>query len=144
MGDAQATDATIQPCTGGQMNVADPVSGHCYMQFASQLEWLDARIACAALGPRTHLVTITSAGEQTLVAPLITGADTWIGLDDNQTEGTFVWTTSEPLGYTHWAAGEPNNGAGAGPENCAILRGGSAEWDDRDCTLPYSYICERE
>ena len=28
------------------------------------------------------------------------------------TEGTFVWVSGEPLGFTNWAAGEPNNNNG--------------------------------
>jgi len=34
----------------------------------------------------------------------------WTGLTDEAEEGTFVWTTGEPLTYQNWEAGEPNDG----------------------------------
>ena len=32
----------------------------------------------------------------------------WIGLSDEVSEGTFVWTTGEALTFTSWATGEPS------------------------------------
>jgi len=36
----------------------------------------------------------------------------WIGLNDAATEGSFVWTTGEPVVFTNWKSGEPNNFGG--------------------------------
>ncbi len=33
----------------------------------------------------------------------------WIGLNDLDTEGTFVWEDNTPLGFTSWKPGDPNN-----------------------------------
>ena len=42
-----------------------------------------------------------------------------IGLSDAASEGTFTWSTGEPLAYTNWHAGEPNNPGGN--ENNTLL-----------------------
>lgn len=91
------------------------------------------------------LVSIVSAAENLFVnRTLRSGADTWIGLTDregvasgaqesqsagspnNQTFG-WAWTSGEPLGYTNWAPGEPNN-AGAG-EDAGQMRSDGL-WND--------------
>lgn len=32
-----------------------------------------------------------------------------IGLDDIETEGTFVWSTGEPTSFQNWTLNEPDN-----------------------------------
>lgn len=58
-----------------------------------------------------HLVTIGSAAEQDfLVSSFSIGyPGAWIGLTDAAQEGSFQWVTGEPLSYTAWNTGEPNN-----------------------------------
>jgi hypothetical protein len=36
----------------------------------------------------------------------------WIGLNDVGTEGTFRWSSGEPVTFTYWATGEPDNALG--------------------------------
>ena len=33
----------------------------------------------------------------------------WIGLQDFDGTGNFTWTTEEPVTFTNWGGGEPNN-----------------------------------
>jgi Lectin C-type domain len=145
--DAQLPDAAPPPpaCTGGDANSLDPVTGHCYLAFTvTQRTWIDARMACAALGPRTQLVTLNSQAENDRVNTLLGANESWIGFDDSMVEGNFVWVTGEATLYTNWAPGEPNNGGSSG-EDCALTNraGQLGRWDDRDCRDDYAFVCER-
>jgi len=65
--------------------------------------------------------------------------DWWIGLNDLETEGTFKWVSGEPITYTRWATGEPNN---LNNEDCAQLYP-DGTWNDKACSSPwYRYLCE--
>jgi hypothetical protein len=72
--------------------------------------------------------------------------DWWIGLEDRETEGTYVWSDGTPLGsYTNWNPGQPDNGGEVSDnEDCAELNepvGG--RWNDLGCEMDYlSFICE--
>ena len=58
--------------------------------------------------------------------PCITGYGFFIGLNDRDDEGNYVWSNGEPLcpgSYTNWAPGEPNNNDNLDPDgqDCAQL-----------------------
>ena len=84
---------------------------------AGGLSWSAARAAAEARvfqGIAGRLVTIGSAAENAFVAGLGNGAElrAWIGMldpDGSDDISTFSWITGEPVGYTNWDAGEPNN-----------------------------------
>ena len=38
-----------------------------------------------------------------------TGVRRWIGYNDAETEGTFVWDNGETPGFENWAAGQPED-----------------------------------
>jgi hypothetical protein len=129
-------DTGVPPTDGG---VACPEAGsktymgHCYFPISSRT-FDGARSACAAAG--AHLVTITSAGEQTLVNTVGTG-ERWIGLARFSGSTSFRWVTMEAMTYTNWAAGEPN-----GSGYCARLR--TDGWADISCSQYFPAVCERE
>jgi hypothetical protein len=48
-------------------------------------------------------------------------------------EGTFVWGTGEPLSYTNWATGEPNDDPAFNGEDYAIINppnNPAGSWND--------------
>jgi hypothetical protein len=62
-------------------------------------------------------VTINDAAEQTWVFATFGsygGVDRslWIGLTDAGHEGTFTWVSGEPVTYTNWLPGQPDNAYG--------------------------------
>ena len=55
--------------------------------------------------------------------------ESWIGINDKDQEGTFVYSSDKtPLSITNWAAGEPNNGNQG--EHCAVIRTHDGTWVD--------------
>jgi hypothetical protein len=153
--DARVPDAAQPPppdarpaCIEGDAQSEDPDTGACYMLFTTLVTWEQARLACAELGPTTHLITVTSAEEHALMVALAGVREVWMGATDAAVEGTFSWVTGEPFGFVGWAIGEPNDSdVNAGGEDCAILinigdvRPGT--WDDRACAKVFGYLCER-
>lgn len=78
-----------------------------------------------------HLVTIGNATENTFVQSLMLSFG-WLGLTDQVTEGQFKWVTGEPLSYTNWAGGEPNNLLN---EDCVQMQLLSGKWQDVSCLV---------
>ncbi len=136
---------------------------HFYELTAVRMNWDVAESFAQSVGG--HLVSITSAAEQAfIVANFLVGANdrlpVWLGINDVATEGTFVWTTGEPVTYTNWDNNEPNN---LGDEDYGVINwnhaAGAGEtkgsWNDNHVngtvspggqfdpiTLPYFAIVE--
>jgi Lectin C-type domain/PEP-CTERM motif len=95
--------------------IVNPNNGHTYYLLSSDT-WTASQAAAVSLGG--NLVTINDAAEQTWVFGTFAGFGggtnrfLWIGLNDVAAEGTFVWVSGEPLGFTNWVPGEPNNNMG--------------------------------
>jgi len=116
--------------------VAESADGHVYGLVIRTINWRVARDEAAAMtykGTTGHLVTFSSAVEQQFVLDQLVASypvnkvnDIWIGFDDFANEGQFRWVTGEPVTFTGWAPGEPNN---AGDEDVTELyRDG--KWND--------------
>lgn len=143
-------DASVDaaPCTGGDAAMRSP-TGACFFLFNQQVTYVDAQAGCAASG--AHLAILRNA-QDAQVAQTLVGANTaFLGLTDQILEGTFVWSDGSSLIYTDWYAGEPNDGGGVYPEDCAVISGArTGQWDDRPCEPItdvggglYSYLCQR-
>jgi hypothetical protein len=94
------------------------------------MTWTSAKVACENMGG--HLVTMNTAAENTFVFQ--TWPSGWIGFTDEAVEGTFRWVTNEPVTYTNWNPGEPNNSSN---EDYTQFVGGG-KWNDlANSALPY-------
>ena len=142
-GDAPDGSTTGAPdarsCMGGA-HVTD-ANGSCFVFFLGPKAQAGAAADCAAIGG--HLAAITSAETNALVTTILSNKNTFIGATDAVTEGAFVWHDANPLTYTNWRTGEPNNGGGSAQEQCAIILGAeNGKWDDRPCGNSYAYLCQ--
>jgi hypothetical protein len=87
---------------------SDPASGQTYLRSEEPLSVYDAELLARALGGT--LVTIGSAEEETFLLENFGASEAyWIGLEFPRER----WATGEAVGFTHWAASEPNEGPGA-------------------------------
>lgn len=148
--DASATDAPAdaRACAGGDARMTAP-DGSCVVYFAQPRTHAAASAACAQLAAR--LLIIRDAGTDAVARTLVGAEAAYIGLTDDAVEGTFRWVDGSALGYTNFAAGEPNDGAGNFAEDCALVAGPrGGQWDDRPCApdavagVPgeYPYLCQ--
>lgn len=129
---------------------------------AQLLSWLNMDTAqeaeeyCESLGG--HLATITSAEEDAFVYQYMrenfSYESAYFGLTDAGHEGEWMWVTGEPVSYTNWENGEPNNGienTDQYPENYGLYYYdfSNGKWNDGDFGV-YTYrggtafICEWE
>ncbi len=83
---------------------------HFYKYFNEKLPWKAAKAKCESLGG--NLVVIDSADENKFVADIIAAAtedESWIGITDEAQEGTWLTVTGQPLAFTNWLQGQPDN-----------------------------------
>lgn len=102
---------------------ANPV----YYLTPTQMTWTQAEAYAQSQGG--HLVTINNAAEQALLVSQFGGnVRYWIGFNDIAVEGTFGWINGEPVTYTNWAPGEPNN---LGNEDFVVMNWSApGNWND--------------
>ena len=105
--------------------------GSCFSYFThSAITWYDARTACMAWGG--NLATILSCEESALIITTSTGSfNCFIGLNDINTEGVFVWADGSTSAYRDWKIGEPNSFGGE-EEDCGTIFSDS-KWNDTPC-----------
>ncbi|MHA3775569.1 DUF7453 family protein [Verrucomicrobiota bacterium sgz303538] len=94
--------------------ITNPANGHQYY-LLSESDWVTSENVAKNLSG--HLVTINDAAENQWVFDTFSAfggvnRSLWLGLNDAATEGSFVWASGEPVTYTNWTAGTPDNGSG--------------------------------
>lgn len=106
-----ATDNCL--CTGQKPSPNDyaylgTFGGHEYYASNFGTTWFGADAAANAF-PGGHLATIGSAAENAFVTGAFTSNLAWIGFTDQASESNFVWNNGEPVTFTNWCSGEPND-----------------------------------
>jgi hypothetical protein len=126
----------------GQLTYIGSFGGHDYYRSDAQVTFEHGRTLAADLGQQlgaeAYLAAINCQLEQDWVIATVgppgpnSPAESnrlWIGFSDETAEGVFVWDSGEPVTYTCWMAGEPNNLLGE--EDAGALNWNAAgEWVD--------------
>ena len=104
------------------------LNGRLYRLTPTAVSWSEGQAYAQQLGG--NLVTLNSAEEEAFLQDAFgTGEVFWMGLNDLETEGEFVWVSGEEVTYTNFARGEPNNNNGA--QNYGTMNfGTNRQWDD--------------
>ena len=139
--DSQNHAAVVEVVAPVNVVLAGPITntanGHVYYLLRSTNYSRAVQIATNLGG---HLAYINDATENSWILNTFGnyGGQTrslWIGLNDIQEEGTFVWGSNQPAYYQNWAPGEPNSGGGFFPDEdytmmWGIGSGGDGMWND--------------
>jgi len=134
-------------------------NGKVYAVCRSGLSWGSARTACRVASLGMDLVIIDDDAENTAVDTLINDligptATSWLGANDNVTEGTWLWRDNSQFWmgaaagaavggrYSKWASGQPDDAGGM--EDCAQMDA-TGSWNDLPCGSGASnpYVCEK-
>ncbi|MDG2114974.1 MAG: C-type lectin domain-containing protein, partial [Actinomycetota bacterium] len=141
--------------------VLNTANGHYYIHLDTNLTWPDAKTAAEGMtfqGMTGHLVTINDQAEMDWLLNNLTWDRPWIGGWQDPTDagysepnGGWVWVTGEPMTFTNWIPGEPNdNPAGENSIELLFNLAGSATvnggWNDtvENSGSPHTYIVEYE
>lgn len=104
-----------------------PTTQHPYF-LLGETDWATALAMAESLGG--SLASIGDLAENTWVRQQTSNSrDMWIGINDQASEGNFVWANGEPVNYTNWASGQ---GTSSQSEDFGLLEGGSGQWYDYD------------
>ena len=92
-------------------SISSPLDDHHYLLLEAS-DWTTAENLASSWGG--NLVAVGDQLEMDFIHENFsvfggTGRRLWLGLDDIAVEGVFEWTNGEPVVYTNWNAGEPNN-----------------------------------
>ncbi|XP_030644337.1 CD209 antigen-like protein E [Chanos chanos] len=128
--------------------------GRCYHFSTAEMNWAESQNYCVTKGGQ--LVIIRSKEEQDFLHRNTEDKSHWIGLNDLETEGHWVWVNNQTLdetGVQFWRkregeTDEPDNWTyeNASGEDCASLgneSGGTDVWYDSSCTKEKKSICEK-
>jgi len=95
-------------------------------RLTEPMNWIDAEAQAIAWGG--HLVTIESWEEELLLKNAFGVNELfWIGLNDIDEENVWVWSSGNPVIYTNWAIGEPND-CGGDSGICESEDGAAINW----------------
>ncbi|XP_051245841.1 lactose-binding lectin l-2-like [Dicentrarchus labrax] len=119
-------------------------NGRCYKYIATRMTWIDAELHCVSQG--ANLAAIHSVEEHKFVNSLIKNFDpaqgfSWIGINDIQKEGGWMWSDGSAVDFVFWNAAQPDNDEG--DEHCGHTNSGpNFKWNDYPCSLLFTSVCE--
>jgi hypothetical protein len=114
-----------------------PTTQHPYF-LLGETDWASALAMAESLGG--SLASIGDSSENTWVRQQTGNSyDMWIGINDQASEGNFVWANGEPVVYTNWANGQGQN---TPTEDFGLLDGSNGTWSDFGSSLTANALVE--
>ncbi|XP_043935052.1 C-type lectin domain family 4 member E-like [Protopterus annectens] len=123
-----------------------------YFFSNEKLTWNNSRNLCLSM--MSDLVVIDSEAEQEFIrnSAQITDSPYWIGLTDQNVEGSWCWVgdhACNTTNKTYWMEGNPSNSDSGHPtgEDCVTVNYNTLTlktWNDESCYKTFRWICEKE
>ncbi|XP_036737748.2 collectin-11 isoform X2 [Manis pentadactyla] len=112
-----------------------------YLLVKEEKRYADAQLACQRRGGALGMPKDEAANG--LMAAYVAQAGlarVFIGIDDLEREGTFVYSDRSPMQtFSKWSSGEPNN---AYDEEDCVEMVASGGWNDVACHVTMHFVCE--
>jgi hypothetical protein len=143
---SSGTDAAPGPGSGSDARPVarcktayqDEVDGHKYLLVESAMSWQQAKAICELDG--AYLVKLDTTGEDAAAALFIDQQiEIWIGLNDTDQNGAYVWLDGTPPAFTRWSSPPGATSPDCVVKNTLISDG---RWYLRDCTEVKPAVCE--
>nr|XP_058952138.1 uncharacterized protein LOC131779589 [Pocillopora verrucosa] len=117
-------------------------SGFCYSTSESCKNWTEAQKTCQKYN--TSLIAVKSQEINVYIQQRLNGDRGWIGFNDRDTEGTFVWADNQSSNFTYWAPHQPNDFRLN--EDCVHTLGVAHKftWNDVNCKSCHNYTCSED
>jgi len=123
----------------------DPLAGapgHLYKRVIVGDNWSGQHNSCVATAPgRAYLAIPDDAAELQALFTLAGVATSWVGINDLQTENTFVNVKGVPQIFLPWASGEPDDTQGG--QDC-VAAVSATQIVTEKCNTVFAAICECE
>uniref|UniRef100_A0A8D1WKU1 Collectin-11 n=1 Tax=Sus scrofa TaxID=9823 RepID=A0A8D1WKU1_PIG len=136
-----AAGAHPQPCLPAAVAGVRETEQKVYLLVKEEKRYVDAQLACQGRGGTLGMPKDEAANG--LLAAYIAQAGlarVFIGINDLEREGTFVYADRSPMQtFNKWRSGEPNNAYDE--EDCVELVA-SGGWNDVACHLTMHFLCE--
>ncbi|XP_003479324.1 regenerating islet-derived protein 4 [Cavia porcellus] len=116
---------------------------NCYGYFWRPRTWFDAEIECQSYGYGTHLASVLSHKEASVISKYISGYQrnqpVWIGLHDPQQKELWQWLDGTP-----YLKGFLNNGTSGEHKHCAEMsyKKKFLAWNKNDCNKLQHFLCK--
>ncbi len=145
----QVDDGAGCDCGGlsaGDVHQAWFVNGRSLLFCGQAQDHTGAYNTCDSFG--YHLVSIGDEPQNNLIvaeanAGFVKAAPDWyIGYDDIEAEGTFVWDDGTTTTWTNWFGVEPDDEPG--DADCAVLELATGTWADVACESTHAFVCESD
>ena len=112
-------------------------NGHYYYCSTFAATWTSAKAYAESAGG--YLAVINDAQENQFLANLVQASAAYIGMSDAAFEGNYEWVNGDPVTYTNWYPGQPNNYNGA-QDYVELLNNGY--WNDQYAKAKREFIME--
>jgi hypothetical protein len=124
------------------------VTTHRYRVLSTMTAWMTQKTACSADGTNAYLAVPNDATELAALLTATNATRTWVGIDDQAAEGTYVTANGGSFSMTDplWSAGQPDNLPfnGGGDSDCVAGVKSSTRLADTKCVEAYPAVCECE
>ncbi|EHB13130.1 Regenerating islet-derived protein 4, partial [Heterocephalus glaber] len=116
---------------------------NCYGYFRKLRSWSDAELECQSHGNGTHLASVLSSKEASIISKYINGyqrnQNIWIGLHDPEKKQQWQWLDGAKYLFRSWSGRSSGKN-----ESCGEMsyKENFLTWNKNDCNKSQHFLCK--